>query len=156
ESAEAYLLMHLPAKADGPVPAFIGLNFDGNASTTSEEDIPLLPGRTRELVTAKEAQELQEARAKQVRRWPTEMITAEGFAVVTCFYGDFLRQDPEGDERSMQRLFPEDGRGLGQHKWGAVGTWSWGLSRMLDYLETDPDIDAKKVAVIGHSRLGKA
>ena len=38
---------------------------------------------------------------------------------------------------------------------GSIATWAWVLSRGLDYLETDKDINAKKVAVMGHSRLGK-
>jgi hypothetical protein len=40
--------------------------------------------------------------------------------------------------------------------WGTLAAWSWGLSRVLDYLVSDPMIDHDKVVVIGHSRLGKA
>jgi len=47
-----------------------------------------------------------------------------------------------------QRRKPED--------WGALKAWAWGASRAIDYLETDPSVDAEKVAIEGLSRYGKA
>jgi lysophospholipase L1-like esterase len=40
--------------------------------------------------------------------------------------------------------------------WGSLRAWGWGASRALDYLETDPAIDARKVGIEGVSRYGKA
>lgn len=44
----------------------------------------------------------------------------------------------------------------GPNDWKTIGAWSFAASRILDYLETDPDVNASQIAVIGHSRGGKA
>jgi hypothetical protein len=40
--------------------------------------------------------------------------------------------------------------------WGSLRAWAWGASRALDYFETDKSVNAKQVAIEGHSRYGKA
>jgi hypothetical protein len=47
------------------------------------------------------------------------------------------------------------GQPRGLEDWGALKAWTWGASRLLDYLETDPSVDARQVGIEGHSRLGK-
>lgn len=48
------------------------------------------------------------------------------------------------------------GRPRGLDDWGALSAWAWGASKVVDFLGTDPDIDASRVAIFGHSRYGKA
>ena len=138
--ASAELLIYAPAQAAGPVPVFLGLNSGGNATITTDPGV-FGPGR----------------RGRHERRWPVEYITRAGFAVATLGCDDFFPDKDEGSyAASVQRLFPPEERGPGADRWGALATWAWGLSRALDYLATDPQFDAARVAVIGHSRLGKA
>lgn len=86
--------------------------------------------------------------------WPVEAIIARGYAAVAFQVDDFDPDDPKGYGRGVRALF--DGGKRGPDAWGTIAAWSWGASRIMDYLETLPAIDAKRVAVIGHSRGGKA
>ena len=76
-------------------------------------------------------------------------------------YAVFRYTEIEGDraETSVTRVRKLALR-PGQEKpaprdWSTISAWSWGASRVLDFLATVPALDAKRVALIGHSRLGK-
>ena len=90
--------------------------------------------------------------------WPVEEMIARGYAMAVIQNRD-LAPDVKTDDTSWRsgvvRLFEGDQAKRPADAWMALAAWAWGASRALDYLETDPRIDAKRVAVIGHSRGGK-
>jgi hypothetical protein len=86
-------------------------------------------------------------------KWPIPMIVDRGYGVATAYYGDLFPDRPDGAADSVLTLFPAR---QGPEAWGAIGVWAWAMSRALDYLETDRAVDATRVAVLGHSRIGKA
>lgn len=148
------LLVYLPNAARGPVPVFVALNFAGNHAVDPDPGITLATRWTASShpgVVANRATEA--ARGSERSRWPLERILQRGYGVATAYYGDLYPDHAGGAPDSVLTLFPAEPR---PHAWGAVGAWAWGLSRALDYLRTVPAIDASRIAVLGHSRLGKA
>jgi hypothetical protein len=86
--------------------------------------------------------------------WPAEQIIARGYAAAAFHNADVAPDKDDGFTSGVHRIFPPpDGRRL--DTWGTIAAWSWGASRVMDYLATNPDIDANRVAVVGHSRGGK-
>ncbi len=154
------LLLYLPKTADRsrPVPAFLGLNFDGNHTIHSDPGITFsrawMRNDARKGVVNHQSPEASRGAAKS--RWPVEQILARGYALATAYYGDIDPDFDDGFQNGIHPLFYQPGRTRpAADEWGSIGAWAWGLSRALDYLVTAPEIDGKKVVLMGHSRLGK-
>ncbi len=140
-------------KADSkPFPAFLGYNFKGNHTIHHDENIrksSIWPrGRG-----SKPAVPDDQTRGGSASRWPVEKIIARGYSLITVYYGDVDPDFHDGFHNGVHSLYPEYQKR--DDNWTSIGGWAWGLSRVLDYLETDDLIDARRVAVFGHSRLGK-
>ena len=146
------ILIYLPADAKGPVPAFLGMNFEGNVTVSADPGI-LYPepnyARAYRIYTAP-------ARGAQASRWPVEDILGRGFALVTFHTSDVDPDFDDGFGNGATPLIYKEGQDYPEpDQWGTLSAWAWGMSRVLDYLEIDPGVDASRVAAIGHSRLGK-
>ncbi len=153
------ILIYLPNNTKKPVPAFLGLNFGGNHAIHSDPGITLSRQWMRD---SKEAavvnnRATEASRGKEASRWQVEKVLQGGYALATIYYGDIEPDFAEGWKMGVRAALSPKGANtaFAPDEWGAIGAWAWGLSRALDYLETDADLDAKRVAVIGHSRLGK-
>ncbi|MEN9678339.1 MAG: hypothetical protein RIS76_4235 [Verrucomicrobiota bacterium] len=153
------LLVYLPNTARGPVPLVLGYNFDGNHTVTADPAVPLphswVPNRLPSGVTDHRAR--NEDRGNAASAWPIERILQRGYGLATAYYGDVEPDFDGGWREGLRGGVARDGTNhvFAPHEWGAIGAWAWGLSRAMDYLKTDPGVDRKRVAVIGHSRLGK-
>lgn len=138
-------------------PVFVGLNFCGNHTVLTNGDIALpvdwLPKNCPGCVDGRAT---DAGRGAQTGIWNIEQTIDRGYAVATAYCGDIQPDDP--DATTGLRAFLARQAAIKKQKPGdcaTIAAWAWGLSRCADYLVKDRDIDAKRIAVVGHSRLGK-
>lgn len=147
------LLLTVPNDRKGPAPVFVGLNFCGNHCLTADPNVRVPTGWMYPHVPGVKDNTASDAgRGKQADVWPLELAATRGYAVATFYNGDVQPDRPAVNE-GMRALLPAS---AGGDETGAVMAWAWGVHRAVDYLAKHPDLDPKRIAVVGHSRLGKA
>ncbi len=129
KSVKINLVLFVPNNAKKPVPAFLLINNRGKENTDP-------------------------AQAAKSEFWPAEMLIDSGYAIAAIHVADLAPDDKVTYVNGVLQLYPEQLTADNGMK--AIGAWAWGASRVMDYFEKDKDIDAKKVAIVGHSRGGKA
>ena len=156
-SPDVNLLIYRPKDTIQPMPTFLGLNFHGNHTVYAAPDIRITEAwvRNNAELGVSHNRSSEVGRGGVANRWAIETIIQRGYALATVYYGDLDPDVDDGFQNGVHPLFGQTGQQRKGETWGSIGTWSWGLSRILDYLETHPNIDGSKVAVMGHSRLGK-
>jgi hypothetical protein len=156
DAPKLHLLVVIPNKRKGPAPVFLGLNFAGNHTLVNDPNVALptawMPAR---YPGVKDNQATDAGRGTRVDVWNIEQAIDHGYAVATAYCGDI---DPDRDDFTdgVHPHYFKNGQTKPEpHDWGTIASWAWGLYRAVDYLVTDKDIDKSRIAVVGHSRLGK-
>ncbi|HET9826821.1 MAG TPA: hypothetical protein VFP87_15885 [Chitinophagaceae bacterium] len=151
------LLLYLPKSARKAVPVFMGLNFYGNQTINADTGIRIssrwMPDEENRGIINNRATEA--SRGKDASKWAVDEIIRRGYGLATAYYGDLEPDHPDGWRTGIRTTMKKE-LGINENEWAAIGAWAWGLSRMMDYLETDRAVDATRVVITGHSRLGKA
>ncbi|MXY34772.1 MAG: hypothetical protein F4Y60_11935 [Boseongicola sp. SB0664_bin_43] len=139
-------------KGSGDAPLIAGLGFAGPVGILADPEFPL---DTRARVHCRPELGVENGRLHDLlrgtesHRWPVEMLTARGYAVMVSCYGSWAPDDP--DEVMRHGACPFAGLDT-----GAISLWAWAIQRLLDAAERLGGLDTGQVAVAGHSRLGKA
>jgi hypothetical protein len=142
-----------PAK-DGPFPTIINPSFfstPGVGFTNDSNTVTNKPGEASEPAVTNSAQ------ARLLAKMPVDPAKAalgfknllqRGYAIVTYRYTQCGEDNASFRTNSFYPAYPG-------YDWGVLYGWAWGLSRAVDYLETQPFVDTNKIIALGHSRLGK-
>ena len=120
--------LFLPVHGRGPFPVLLFFNIEGPWEA--------LPSREE---------------VSQV--WPVEQIVGRGYATATVLSHDIAPDYEDGFQTGLYRVLENSARK--NDSYGTISAWAWGVSRVMDCLTADPDVDPKRVAVIGFSRGGK-
>lgn len=153
---EIQLLLVAPNRRRRPAAVFVGTNFHGNHTLVDDPTVPLptawVPDHS---PGAKDHRATDAGRGTEIGVWNLEGSIDRGYAVATFYCGDVDPDQPDSSDGVQPHYFKAGQTEPGPHEWGTIAAWAWGISRAVDYLVTDDDLDPARIAVVGHSRLGK-
>ncbi len=153
----ADLLLVFPNSFTTPSPCFVGLNFSGNYGLLDHPEIALPSGWVIDTYADAPGNRAGEgARARQKAAWSIQNTIERGYAVATFFSGDIVQDHPSLAEDDLRAFREPSDSVRGPSDTATLMAWAWGLSRMVDYLQSVPEIDGRRIATVGHSRHGKA
>lgn len=136
-AVEMLVLVFVSNKATKPVPAFMKHSFN-NTKSRDFDAHPTRSGRLR-------------------NGWPLGEFFDRGYGFVAVYQQDLVGHNEVEFLRGIHRLFYRKGQSFPQaNEWGVLSAVAWGAMRAMDYLETDSDVDHYRVAIMGHSKMGKA
>jgi hypothetical protein len=154
EWPKIYLLVAVP-NGKTPAACFVGPNFGGNHLLTDHEKVRIptvwMPDRYPGVVKNRAT---DAGRGKQADTWPLAQAIERGYAVATFYCGD-VQPDRPNVREGMRATIPLPEGGQPGDETATIMWWAWGIHRAVDFLLTDKSIDGKRLAVVGHSRLGK-
>lgn len=125
------LSLFIPNKVSGPAPGFLLINHRGKEN-------------------------IDPTRLVRSDIWPAETIVERGYVAAAFYAADLDPDKHDGFKDGVHGIFDAKDTGRPPDAWGTIAAWAWGASRVMDYFETDPDIDHNRIGVLGHSRGGKA
>lgn len=124
------LLLFIPNKVSKPAPGFL-------------------------LICNRDKENIDPTRKKKSPFWPVERIVERGYVAATYHNSDLDPDEYDGFKNGVHGIFDSKDSKRPADAWGTIAAWAWGASRVMDYFETDKDIDEKHIGVLGHSRAGK-
>ena len=145
------LLLYLPANATRPVPVLLNAGFTANNLSVDDPGV-----KVGEVWNAAQQKRVPATGGRRFGTLNVPAIVGRGFGVATVNYADIDPDALGAVAFGVRAAYLKPGRTEpAADEWGSIAAWGWGLSRAVDYFETDPGVDAKRIALLGVSRLGK-
>ncbi|SHE53009.1 hypothetical protein SAMN05444274_101608 [Mariniphaga anaerophila] len=136
-TAKMHMVVYVPNNVNGPVPAMLrvaAISAEGNLNANNIQGL----GQLR-------------------NGMPLTHFLDRGFALAFIQGGEIIKDEIRFGGETIHKLFYKGKQSMPRaDEWGVLGAIAWQASRALDYLETDKDIDSKKVALLGSAKFGQS